>query len=108
MQPNNNDQWIDNALEAHGIISAEIHRQLLLDLDRASNRRKILKEVQVLIDELDWLLEPVDEREVKYKKSYQALFTLLENIGLDLWALQTLKQRFGAECFFVREAGCGG
>ena len=108
MQSNNNDQWIDQALEAHGIISAEIHRQLLLDLDRASNRRKILKEVQVLIDELDWLLEPVDDREVKYKKTYQDLFTLLENIGLDLWALQTLEKRFGAECFFVREAGWSG
>ncbi len=104
MQANNHDQWIDEALWVHSVISLEIHRQLLLDLDGSSNRRKMLKEALALIDKLDWLLEPVDNRETAYKKSYHILFELLENLGLDLWTLQTLEQKWGAGCFFIREA----
>ncbi len=98
------DQWIEQALEVHSIISLKISSQFLLHGDVNEAKKKFLKEALILIDQLDFLLESIATQQATYQKTYHALFILLRSLGLDDWAIRALKRRFGTECFFIRQA----
>ncbi|MBP9728619.1 MAG: hypothetical protein KBD23_00550 [Gammaproteobacteria bacterium] len=99
------DQWVAKAFEAHSLISVKIGSEISeINLGDAKSNKKILKEALALIDQLDYLLESFPEEKTTYQKTYHALFALLEKLGLRPWAVDTLREQFGANSFFVLAA----
>lgn len=99
-----NDEWIEQAFKAHGLISVKIGATISeLNLGNVQGDKKTLKEALALIDQLDFLLESYPEKKDTYKKTYHALMVLLEILGLRPWAIDALQEQFGADYFFVME-----
>ena len=99
------NKWTTEAFEVHSLISVKIGSKISeINLGNAKGNKKSLKEALALIDQLDYLLESFPEEKTTYQKTYHALFILLEILGLRSWAVDTLREQFGANSFFVLEA----
>lgn len=90
------ENFVDQALAAHTVISVEVSRQLLLALSNSTGltpRALKLKQALALIDQLDLFLESPFQIEHFYLNLQLELFEMLKELGMSFPPLPTFKDK---------------
>jgi hypothetical protein len=93
------EQWREEALKIHALISIEISKYLDQEWDRLYLKKEVCKRALNVIDELDQLLETMAPSFKQYQCLHQILFRLLKELQIESLIMEKIQKKFWTQYF---------